>query len=89
MELAQWMERRYTASYDYRDGGNAPTLPFTDSPRDGGTVFYELTVGSVTQNTYSLKATATVPQTDDPCGNLTLNQVGTKSDEGGAGVTCW
>lgn len=89
MELAQWMERRYTANYDYRDGaGNAPALPFTASPRDGGTAAYNLTVENVTQNAYRLRAAPTGPQTGDPCGDLTLDQVGIKGD-GGGGIACW
>ncbi len=40
LELAQFMERRYTNGYDYRDaGGNAPTLPFTTMPRQGTGTF--------------------------------------------------
>lgn len=89
MELAQWMERRYTGNYDYRDGaGNAPALPFEESPRDSGTVAYDLTVESVTQNGYTLRATPTGPQTGDDCGDLTLDQVGIKGDDGG-GIVCW
>ena len=41
LELAQWMERRYSNGFDYRVGGADPTLPFTQSPQNG-TVFYNI-----------------------------------------------
>ena len=34
LELAQWMERRYSNGFDYRDAGNNPALPFTHAPQD-------------------------------------------------------
>ena len=86
MELAQWMERRYTASYTYLDGANAPTLPFTVSPRTG-TAFYNISFnGSITANTYQLQAVPSGDQTNDSCGTLTLNQAGAR---GATGTGCW
>lgn len=90
MELAQWMERQYAASYDYRDGtGSAPTLPFNASPRNAGSgVFYNISfvAGSVSQNSYTLRAVPAGDQTSDRCGTLTLNQAGAR---GGAATDCW
>src|SRR5690625_3411622 len=67
MELAQWMERQYAASYDYRDSaGSAPTLPFNESPRNAGSgVFYNISfeAGSVGQNSYTLQAVPAGDQT--------------------------
>src|SRR5690606_19814208 len=86
MELAQWMERRYTASYTYLDGANAPTLPFTVSPRTG-TAFYNIRFyGSITANTYQLQAVPSGDQTNDSCGTFTLNQAGAR---GATGTGCW
>lgn len=87
MELAQWMERRYTASYDYRDGTGAPTLPFEESPQDGSATFYKLSFqGSVARNSFTLQAVPEGAQTNDDCGTLTLDSSGTK---GAAKGGCW
>ncbi|MBI44014.1 type IV pilin protein [uncultured Marinobacter sp.] len=86
MELAQWMERQYAQDYSYLDGGNAPTLPFTVSPRSG-TAFYNLSFsGNVTQNAFTLQAVPTGAQSDDRCGTLTLDSAGTR---GAAEADCW
>ncbi len=90
MELAQWMERQYAADYDYRDaGGNAPALPFTESPRSGGAAFYDLSFsGAVTQNGFTLQAVpkAGSDQANDSCGTLTLTEAGAR---GATGADCW
>lgn len=87
MELAQWMERRYTASYDYRDGTGAPTLPFTTSPSDGNSAFYNLSFqGNVTKTSFTLQAVPAGAQANDDCGTLTLNSAGTR---GAAKSGCW
>lgn len=87
MELAQWMERQYSADYDYRDaGGNAPGLPFTESPRSGGGTFYNLSFsGNVTQNGFVLQAVPQGDQVNDACGTLTLNEAGVRTPN----ADCW
>ena len=85
MELAQWMERRYAANFNYTT--TTADLPFNTSPQGSGTAFYDITVNA-DQTTYTLTATPTGPQTGDPCGALTLDQVGAKGDNGG-GINCW
>jgi len=87
MELAQWMERRYTASYDYRDGTDDPDLPFTESPRDSSATFYDISFqGDVERNAFTLQAVPTGPQANDSCGTLTLDSTGAKdADVDG----CW
>jgi len=88
MELAQWMERQYSVDYDYRDGVGEPTLPFTQSPRNSGTAFYQLDFvsSSVGQNSFTLEAVPQGDQTNDRCGTLTLNEAGVR----GAGDSgCW
>lgn len=87
MELAQWMERRHTASFDYRDSGNAPALPFTTSPRDSSATFYNISFsGNVTQNAFVIQAVPTGPQAGDRCGTLTLSSTGAR---GAAETDCW
>lgn len=87
MELAQWMERRYTASYDYRDVTDNPELPFDESPRDSNATFYNISFdGDVQRNSFTLQAEPTGPQASDSCGTLTLDSTGaTTADATG----CW
>lgn len=87
IELSQWMDRRYTASYDYRDGGSNPTLPFTTSPQLSGKVFYNISFSSaVTQNAFTIQAVPTGVQSSDTCGTLTITSTGVKS---AAQADCW
>tara|TARA_R100000322_G_scaffold169847_2_gene143226 strand:+ start:1183 stop:1608 length:426 start_codon:yes stop_codon:yes gene_type:complete len=91
LELAQWMERRYSANFDYRDGGADPALPFTVSPRNG-TTFYNISFDpAVARNSFVLKAVPTAGQVDDRCGTLTLGHDGTRTATKGAVVVadCW
>ncbi len=86
MELTQWMERRYSNGFDYRDAGGDPALPFTQSPQNG-TAFYNISfVGSVTRDTFSLQAVPTGGQSNDDCGTLTIDEQGTR---GAAQAGCW
>lgn len=88
-ELAQFMERYYTANGRYVDsGGNAPTLPFTQTPKDGSSKFYNLSLSTATATAYTLQAVPINSQASDDCGTLTLSHIGQK----GAGATvseCW
>lgn len=88
VQLSQWMERRYSTNFDYRNTSGAnPSLPFTSSPHDGSQPFYNISFsGSVTKKTYELQATPINGQTDDPCGTLTIDQ----ADNRGADTSdCW
>lgn len=86
LELAQWMERRYSNGFDYRDGGNNPVLPFTQSPQTG-TAFYNISFSvNATRDTYTLQAVPTGAQANDDCGTLTLNDEGAR---GAAQAGCW
>ena len=86
LELAQWMERRYSNGFDYRDGGNNPVLPFTQSPQTG-TAFYNISFSvNATRDTYTLQAVPTGAQANDDCGTLTLNDEGVR---GTAQAGCW
>lgn len=90
LELAQFMERRYTNGYDYRDAaGNAPTLPFTTQPRQGAPVFYNYGFqGAVGRTTFILQATPAGGQTNDDCGWLRIDEAGVRTSESGD-ADCW
>lgn len=86
LELSQWMERQYSNGFDYRDAGNAPALPFTQSPQNG-TAFYNISFsGNVTRDTYTLQAVPTGGQAGDDCGTLTLDEQGNR---GATQADCW
>ena len=84
LELAQFMERRYTTSGTYAAGADC-SLPFTSSPRDGATAFYTLSA-VCNASTFTLTATRTGPMVGDECGNLTLTNTGL---QGAASADCW
>jgi len=91
LELSQWMERRYSNGFDYRDGTNDPALPFVQSPQNG-TAFYNISFfGNVTQGTFTLQAVPTGGQANDDCGTLTLDEQGDRSATvaGAAVAGCW
>ncbi|MCK9529999.1 MAG: type IV pilin protein [Gammaproteobacteria bacterium] len=77
MELAQFMERYYTAHGKYRDGsGNPPALPFTESPKTGLKV-YNLRLAA-TDSAYTLSAEPKDIMKEDRCGTLQLTSAGVK-----------
>lgn len=86
LELSQWMERRYSNGFDYREAGSNPTLKFTQSPQNG-TAFYNISfVGSVTRDEFELQAVPTGAQSNDDCGTLTIDEQG---DRGAGQGGCW
>lgn len=89
MELAQFMERRYTSNYSYSDDGDDPDLPFDHSPQDNdeNNAFYNIGFeDDVTENAFTLEAVPTGAQSDDRCGTLTLNNQG---ERGADADDCW
>ncbi len=88
MAAQQWMERYYTERYSYVSAGEttknnefaAQTSFVTSPPSSEGAVMYNITA-TVTATDYTLTAarSATSPMAADPCGDLTVNRVGTKS----------
>lgn len=89
-ELAQWMERRYTSRGTYLDAGGAtPALPFTETPKDSGAKFYDLSFSAISATAFTLRAVPKGAQTSDPCGTLTLTQTGQKGASGGTVADCW
>lgn len=89
MELAQWMERRYSSDYDYRDGTDNPALPFTHSPReqDSADAFYDISFAQdVTEDTFELQAEPKNAQSSDDCGTLTIDEQGNRDADAS---DCW
>ena len=84
-QLAQDLERQFTVQKTYI--GYAPDGGFpTNSPHDGAAAY---SIDAVIQaRAYVLTATTTGPQTTDLCGNLTLDQTGTKHHSAGDEATC-
>ncbi len=85
MELAQWMERRYAANFNYMDvsvdPAVVPTLPDTWSPADKpeSEAAFNITLVA-TATTFTLTATPIPGRIralpDGACGTLTLNHLG-------------
>lgn len=89
LEVVQWMERRYSAGFDYRNSSKAnPTLPFDTSPRNpSGTAAYNITFdGDVKRTEFKLQAVPTSIQNGDKCGTLTVDEQGVR---GAAKTDCW
>jgi type IV pilus assembly protein PilE len=92
MELAQLMERHYTANGRYLTAANAaPALPFTEAPKDGSAKFYNLGfTATPTANAYTLQAVPKNAMANDSCGTLTLAHTGAKGQGAGATLAqCW
>ena len=94
LELAQFMERHYTANNTYQDTSttppSAPGLPFTVSPKDGGSTFYNIALSAITATSYTLTATPAGAMAGDDCGNLTLTHTGVKGRSGARALDqCW
>ena len=88
LELAQFMERRYTTTGKYEVGDEAEdecSLPFDTSPRDGSSTFYNLS-GECDASTFRLTATGTGSMAGDECEDLTLTNTGL---QGAARADCW
>ncbi|TNJ33588.1 type IV pilin protein [Arenimonas terrae] len=89
-EMAQFMERHYTDNLTYV-GGNPATATFQCRDDLVGQYTFAF-VGAVTATGFTLGATPQGRQAtrDTACGSLRMNQAGTKTVTGSAGVsTCW
>ncbi len=91
MELAQFMERYYTSSGRYLDAnGDPPTLPFVESPKDGSTKYYDLSLNGAQASTYTLVAAPKGAMTGDDCGSMAISHTGAKSSTGALPTdSCW
>jgi len=61
-------------------------LPFNESPTDGTTKYYDLTL-VVAQSSYTLSAAPKGAQSGDSCGTLGVAHTGAKTHSGGS--NCW
>jgi type IV pilus assembly protein PilE len=90
VQLAQFMERYYTANGRYVDAdGTPPELPFTEAPRDGTTKYYDLRLVNVDAQNYTLQAVPKGAMAGDRCGTLSLTQAGVKAVTAGTVAECW
>lgn len=90
LEGAQFMERYRTTNFKYVDGSNAaPALPAVvrTAPREG-VKRYDIAVSAADATSFTLTATPS-GWTDATCGNLTLDNLGVKSQTSGDAATCW
>ncbi|MDR0775524.1 MAG: type IV pilin protein [Azonexus sp.] len=85
LQTAQAMERRYTTNLAYDQGDNTgdPALGCRTEGRLD--TRYTITVDDIGPRTYTITATAIGDQTNDICGDMTLNQQGAKTPTAG----CW
>ncbi len=75
LELHQFMEKTFTENFSYMPGGSAPALPFTQSPsQPGSSKFYDLSLQTLTADTFVLLADPTASQEGN--GNLLLSNTG-------------
>jgi type IV pilus assembly protein PilE len=86
LELAQYMQRFHTQNnrFDQDTGGAAVSLPFTQSPRDSGPKFYDLSLQAVAAASYTLQAVPIGGQAGDSCGTMTLTNADVKTP-----ADCW
>ncbi|MNK10292.1 Fimbrial protein precursor [compost metagenome] len=87
VEYAQTLERFHTSNNSYADFAFANGTTTVNSPREGGTVAYEITVESE-QSAFTLTATAKNGQLKDKCGNLSVNQANVKTAQATLS-DCW
>ncbi len=90
MQAAQFLEGYHTENmrYDQNVVGQAMALParLTQSPLDGATKYYTVSLQSVAAQTYTLGAVPRGSQAGDRCGTLTMSHTGVKSAALG---DCW
>jgi len=89
-ELAQRAERWHTVNNTYVGFWASVPPEQRVSPRNGGTVAYNITQAE-TANTFTVTAAPQGGQTKDTrCGTLTLNQAGQKTKSGTGELSdCW
>lgn len=86
LEVAQFMERKFTSDGCYKCGSETVTLPISQVPRDGGSAYYTITLASSAGTSYQLQASPTGVMSGDSCGTYSLDQTGTHTP---AGSPCW
>lgn len=77
LDLAQYLERQYNASFNYPASDNIPDS--LTAPANVST-YYEINViVDDSKQTYIIEAEPTAQQNDSQCGTLKLNEQGVKS----------
>ncbi|KOR27939.1 hypothetical protein TI05_17950 [Achromatium sp. WMS3] len=100
LQAAQWMERFYTQNYRYdqNSAGTAVTdatlfgaSGLDEAPIQGATKFYDITIASAAQRTFTLNAAPKNGQAGDACGTFTLTNTGVQGVTGGtkSADECW
>lgn len=82
MELAQFLERRYALANTYED----LDLPFDESPKEGNTKAYDLSIVDADADSFTIQAVPKGPQLGHRCGTMTINQAGQRT---AAQNDCW
>lgn len=83
VEYAQRAERLHSSENSYANF----KLPYTVSPREGGTAYYNLKV-QVAQSSFTITATPQGTQTKDSCGEMTIDQANRKTAKDTLS-SCW
>ncbi|PNS09468.1 type IV pilin protein [Solilutibacter silvestris] len=86
MERAQFMERFYTTNMAYdKDTGNTPVaIPVSGCVTDLAAFYTFGAPSNLAPSTFTLTATRAGAQSSDACGDLSINQAGTKSVANGS-----
>ncbi|MDI1252039.1 type IV pilin protein [Thermomonas sp.] len=86
--VAQGIERYYTAKLTYNDTTDPlPAIGVLTGICEPATLaFYNFSTSNLTGKTYTVSAAPTGKQSGDSCGNLSINQAGTKTP---STVGCW
>lgn len=82
----------YVAAGEGGGDTGAPAIFSDKSPIDGSERHYDLKISDATRSTFLIKAVPSGSQAADPCGTLTLNQLGVRGLEGNQGKSvndCW
>ncbi|MHA3093037.1 type IV pilin protein [Acinetobacter brisouii] len=83
MNLAQYLESQYNASFSYPASTAIPTSLTAPSNISS---YYTITVDTGSGQAYTITATPTSNQNDTQCGTLTLNEKGAKTP---TTTGCW
>ncbi len=90
IELTSFMQRFYTENnrFDQDRATVAVAIPFNESPQDGTTKYYDLSLSAVGTSSYTLSAAPKGAQSGDSCGTLRVAHTGAKTKTG-SGNNCW
>jgi type IV pilus assembly protein PilE len=88
VELAQFAERYYTTTGNLSYTGLAIPVGGLQCSNDLAAE-YTFSYSAVAATSYTITAAALGDQANDGCGNLTLNNVGTKGQASGTIEKCW